>query len=322
MKQDKGTETRALETMSTEPPHPSTSPLRPPNSLPPSLLERYFARHEFSTPFLACCSDVEPLTVPELLEIAEGEGPGCGERGAAILGGLSLGYVDPRGSTRLREAVAREHGGGGEGGDGDAITADDVLVAAPQELAYLLQRSLLQGKGEEESERGGAKVATGQRAREGGHNVATGQRRKQRKKTHPPPPPLPLSLNKMPFLSSSSLPRGRHHRRAVAGIPWTHRRRRGRRGHRRPLAAPLGGGGGGGALPLLLLLLLPPLLPLRPRRLPRCCRPSPFPFPSSSSSSSSSSSGAAPALRRRGGPLRRAREGRVASPDEPSRGGR
>ena len=212
MKQDKGTETRALETMSTEPPHPSTSPLRPPNSLPPSLLERYFARHEFSTPFLACCSDVEPLTVPELLEIAEGEGPGCGERGAAILGGLSLGYVDPRGSTRLREAVAREHGGGGEGGDGDAITADDVLVAAPQELAYLLQRSLLQGKGEEESERGGAKVATGQRAREGGHNVATGQRRKQRKKTHltpfllpfsplPPPPSPPLSQqNAFPLL--------------------------------------------------------------------------------------------------------------------------
>ena len=128
-------------------------PPPPPNSLPPSLLERYFAQHEFSTPLLACCSDVEPLTVSELLEIASG-GNG-NEDGRAAPGeetttssddddfffrGVSLGYRDPRGSPELREAVAREHGGG------VAVTSDDVLVAAPQELAYLLQRAVLQGK--------------------------------------------------------------------------------------------------------------------------------------------------------------------------------
>lgn len=127
---------------------PNSPPLLPPNSLPPSLLERYFARHEFSTPLLACCSDVEPLTVGELLEISGG-GKGKGTNSEETLfEGLSLGYLDPRGSPRLREAVAREHGGGGGCGiDGDsAVTADDVLVAAPQELAYLLQRAVLQGK--------------------------------------------------------------------------------------------------------------------------------------------------------------------------------
>ena len=130
---------------STPPPQPHHL-LRPPNSLPPSLLERYFAQHEFSTPLLACCSDVEPLTVRALLEIS-GKEETTGEETIFEGGRLSLGYLDPRGSLRLREAVAREHGGG-DGGDGSegGVTADDVLVAAPQELAYLLQRVLLQGK--------------------------------------------------------------------------------------------------------------------------------------------------------------------------------
>lgn len=130
-------------------------PNSPPNSLPPSLLERYFAEHEFSTPLLACCSDVEPLTVSELLEIAGG-----GERPEAssksFLDAVSLGYQDPRGNPRLRDAIAREHGGGAgdegsSGGSGSdsyisSITEEDVLVSAPQELAYLLQRAVLQGE--------------------------------------------------------------------------------------------------------------------------------------------------------------------------------
>ena len=164
----------------------NSHPRPPPNSLPPSALERYFAEHEFSTPFLACCSDVEPLTVSELLEIT-GEGGGGGEGGgeggggggeeaagtaaaaaatgspSSFLGRVSLGYLDPRGSLKLREAVAREHNddnsdrNNGGGKEEKLISADDVLVAAPQELAYLLQRAVLQGKerGEEGREREG-----------------------------------------------------------------------------------------------------------------------------------------------------------------------
>lgn len=126
------------------PPQPPQPP--PPNSLPPSLLERYFAEHEFSTPLLACCSDVEPLTVRELLQIAA-QGP---EASRSLFDDISLGYQDPRGSPQLREAIAREHGGGSGGGSRrrgtSSIGADDVLVAALQELAYLLQRAVLQGE--------------------------------------------------------------------------------------------------------------------------------------------------------------------------------
>lgn len=137
---------------------------KPPNSLPESKLERYFAAHEFSTPLLACCSDVEPLTVEKLLDLV-GRHCDCSTKpststskpstssksssSSSFFDSVSLGYVDPRGGPLLRDAVAREHGGGGGGirvddDDESTITADDVVVAAPQELAYLLQRSLLQ----------------------------------------------------------------------------------------------------------------------------------------------------------------------------------
>ena len=39
----------------------------------PFALERYFAKHEFSAPYLLCCSDVEPLLQKELLEMADDE---------------------------------------------------------------------------------------------------------------------------------------------------------------------------------------------------------------------------------------------------------
>src|SRR6056297_1650582 len=37
----------------------------------PFKLERYFAKHEFSAPYLLCCSDCEPLPMKELLEMAD-----------------------------------------------------------------------------------------------------------------------------------------------------------------------------------------------------------------------------------------------------------
>ena len=36
-------------------------------------LERYFAEYEFSTRYLLCCSDVEALTMQELLDMADPE---------------------------------------------------------------------------------------------------------------------------------------------------------------------------------------------------------------------------------------------------------
>ena len=38
-----------------------------PMKLEPFKLERYFARHEFSAPYLLCSSDCESMTLDELL---------------------------------------------------------------------------------------------------------------------------------------------------------------------------------------------------------------------------------------------------------------
>ena len=60
--------------------------------LEPFQLERYFAKHEFSAPYLLSPSDIEPLRLPELLAMASADrrhqwdnlwrhalGPKCGE---------------------------------------------------------------------------------------------------------------------------------------------------------------------------------------------------------------------------------------------------
>ena len=36
-------------------------------------LERFFDKYEFTTKYLLCCSDAEPLTMKELLEMADEE---------------------------------------------------------------------------------------------------------------------------------------------------------------------------------------------------------------------------------------------------------
>ena len=61
-------------------------------------LERYFAAHEFTAPYLLCCSDCESMTIDELLRFD----PYARERFLA----LRLGYTESAGSGALREAVA------------------------------------------------------------------------------------------------------------------------------------------------------------------------------------------------------------------------
>ena len=87
--------------------------------LAPFELERFFARHEFSAPYLLCSSDVEALTLNELLGLAD-------DRGRALWAELSLGYTESQGAPFLREAIAGLYGG---------VEADDVLVFAGAEEA-------------------------------------------------------------------------------------------------------------------------------------------------------------------------------------------
>ena len=66
--------------------------------LAPFRLERYFARHEFTTPHLLCTSDCESLAVQDLLQLEPDAKEG--------LASLWLGYTESPGSPELRTRIA------------------------------------------------------------------------------------------------------------------------------------------------------------------------------------------------------------------------
>lgn len=61
-------------------------------------LERFFARHEFKVKHLMCASNIEPMSVREVLALEPGA--------EAKLDELQLGYTDTLGAAELREAIA------------------------------------------------------------------------------------------------------------------------------------------------------------------------------------------------------------------------
>jgi aspartate/methionine/tyrosine aminotransferase len=81
-------------------------------------LERYFAKYEFSTPYLLCSSDCESLELGDLLSIE----PNAHERFSS----LWLGYTESLGDPELRKAITELY---------EHITADQVLVHAGAEEA-------------------------------------------------------------------------------------------------------------------------------------------------------------------------------------------
>lgn len=93
----------------------------------PFLLERYFAQHEFTTPYLLCCSDVEGLALRELLAMADTES-------MALWESLHLGYTDSQGHPLLREEIACLYPG---------LTGEDILVLAPEEGIFIAMNVLL-----------------------------------------------------------------------------------------------------------------------------------------------------------------------------------
>ena len=95
--------------------------------LPEFALERYFARHEFSSRHLLSASDCESLAMASLLEQAD-----AGLRG--LWDGLRLGYTEPQGLHDLRREVSSLY-----------LTSepDDVLVLAPEEGIFVAMNCLL-----------------------------------------------------------------------------------------------------------------------------------------------------------------------------------
>ena len=84
-------------------------------------LERYFAKHEFSAPYLLCSSDSESFTVDELLQYE----PGAEEQ----LKKLWLGYTEAQGDPKLREQIAKLY---------DSISPKNILVHPGAEEAIFI----------------------------------------------------------------------------------------------------------------------------------------------------------------------------------------
>jgi len=86
--------------------------------IPDFELERYFARHEFSTPYQLGCSDCETFSVGEILALEDGA--------ADPLMELRLHYTAPQGHQSLREAIAGRY---------EHIEPDQILVHTGAEEA-------------------------------------------------------------------------------------------------------------------------------------------------------------------------------------------
>jgi len=96
-------------------------------NIAPFKLERTFARYEFSAPYLLSCSDCEPLTLRELLAMADEEALKNWE-------GLSLGYTESQGSPLLREEISHLYSN---------IQPEEVLILAPEEGIFVAMHALL-----------------------------------------------------------------------------------------------------------------------------------------------------------------------------------
>ena len=93
----------------------------------PFALERYFARYEFSAPYLLSSSDCDGIPMREILAMADDE---CRE----LWADLRLGYTESLGLPQLRAEIAGMYAG---------ATADDVIVGAPEELIFVAMNALL-----------------------------------------------------------------------------------------------------------------------------------------------------------------------------------
>jgi aspartate/methionine/tyrosine aminotransferase len=100
-------------------------------NLPDFRLERWFARFEFDVRWNLCASDVEPVSLRELLALADDEG-------RALWDGLGLGYTESAGHPILRAEIAAMY---------DGLEPDDVLVCAGAEEAILVLGGVLAGPG-------------------------------------------------------------------------------------------------------------------------------------------------------------------------------
>lgn len=93
----------------------------------PFKIERYFAQHEFTAPFLLSSSDCESLSMRELLSLADAESLRLWEN-------LRLGYTESTGHPLLRAEIAKLY---------QSISIENALVVSPAEAIFIAMHALL-----------------------------------------------------------------------------------------------------------------------------------------------------------------------------------
>ncbi len=95
--------------------------------IPPFLLERYFAQYEFSAQYLLSPSDCEPLTLQEVLALAN-------PASRKLWDELWLGYTESQGLPALREHIAKLY---------ESTSPEQVLTLVPEEGIFIAMNVLL-----------------------------------------------------------------------------------------------------------------------------------------------------------------------------------
>lgn len=90
-------------------------------------LERFFAKYEFTAPYLLCSSDCESLSIKELLDLEKGSEDEFKK--------LRLGYTESQGNPKLRGEIARLY---------ETIKPEEIIVfAGAEEGIFIFMNALL-----------------------------------------------------------------------------------------------------------------------------------------------------------------------------------
>lgn len=97
-------------------------------NIAPFKLEQYFAKHEFTARYMLSSSDCDGFPMEYVLQQATSEE-------LSMWNNLKLGYTEGLGSLFLREAICRFY---------TKATPENVIVASPGELSFILMNVLMQ----------------------------------------------------------------------------------------------------------------------------------------------------------------------------------
>lgn len=93
------------------------------------LLEKYFAKYEFTADYMFSCSDCDGYSMKYILNQASNTEKEMWEN-------LHMGYTETPGSPYLREAITQYYG---------MVEEDNIIVASPGELSFMTMNILMEG---------------------------------------------------------------------------------------------------------------------------------------------------------------------------------